>query len=116
MTTEVDTHDPAGIARWLRERAQAAHDFLALDSEEQQRQYLNKWQQMCCRIWRSDFGRPPSWLRNSRPSVSTCAARCRTCQLNGRQIALAEWTQNSGVMTRNVRFDTGTNAGRCKAN
>ena len=45
MTNEVDTHDPAGMARWLRERAQAAQDFLALDSEAQQRQYLNKWQQ-----------------------------------------------------------------------
>lgn len=47
-STEVvglDKHDPAGMARWLRERSTAAHEFLALDSERQQRQYLNRWQQ-----------------------------------------------------------------------
>jgi hypothetical protein len=41
----LDKHDPAGMARWLRERSEAAHEFLALDGEAQQRQYLNRWQQ-----------------------------------------------------------------------
>lgn len=45
MTNAVDTHDPVGMAGWLRERKSAVVEFLALDSETQQRQYLAKWQQ-----------------------------------------------------------------------
>jgi len=48
MSTEVvglDVHDPAGMARWLRERKAACLEFYKLDSEAQQRQFLNRWQQ-----------------------------------------------------------------------
>lgn len=41
----LDKHDPAGMARWLRERQAACLEFYKLDSEAQQRQYLNRWQQ-----------------------------------------------------------------------
>lgn len=45
MTNAVDTPDPADMARWLRERKEAVVEFLKLDSEDQQRQFLNRWQQ-----------------------------------------------------------------------
>lgn len=42
---EVDTHDPAGMARWLRERSDAAREFLALTDDQQRLQFLQRWQQ-----------------------------------------------------------------------
>jgi len=40
----VDTHDPAGMARWLRERKQACLEFYELDDDAQRLHYLQKWQ------------------------------------------------------------------------
>ena len=45
LTNGVDIPDPADMARWLRERKEAVVEFLKLDSEDQQRQFLNRWQQ-----------------------------------------------------------------------
>jgi len=45
QATEVDVHDPAGMAAWLRERKAACLEFYKLDSEEQQRHFLQRWQQ-----------------------------------------------------------------------
>ena len=46
MTSEnpVDTHDPAGMAAFLRARAQASREFLKLTDEQQIRQFLESWQ------------------------------------------------------------------------
>lgn len=45
MTNEqVDTHDPASMAAFLRERAKASRHFLTLTSEEQIRQFMQDWQ------------------------------------------------------------------------
>lgn len=42
---QVDTHSPSQMAAWLRERKAACLEFYKLDSEEQQRHFLQRWQQ-----------------------------------------------------------------------
>jgi hypothetical protein len=45
VTTEpVDTHDPAGMAAFMRRRAECSREFLKLTSEEQIRQFMESWQ------------------------------------------------------------------------
>jgi hypothetical protein len=44
-TDQYDMHDPAGMAAWLRARKSACLEFYKLDSEEQQRHFLQRWQQ-----------------------------------------------------------------------
>ena len=44
MATEVDVHDPAGMAAFMRERARCSREFLKLTSEEQIRQFMESWQ------------------------------------------------------------------------
>lgn len=44
MADPVDTHDPAGMAAFLRERAQHSREFVKLTSEEQIRHFMQQWQ------------------------------------------------------------------------
>lgn len=44
QATEVDVHDPAGMAAFMRERARCSREFLKLTSEEQIRQFMESWQ------------------------------------------------------------------------
>jgi hypothetical protein len=40
----VDTHDPAGMAAFLRKRAAASREFVKLTDEHQIRQFMEAWQ------------------------------------------------------------------------
>jgi hypothetical protein len=41
---DVDTHDPAGMAAFMRRRAQHSREFVKLTSEEQIRHFMQQWQ------------------------------------------------------------------------
>lgn len=41
---DVDTHDPAGMAAFMRKRAHHSREFVKLTSEEQIRHFMQRWQ------------------------------------------------------------------------
>jgi hypothetical protein len=72
----VDTHDPAGMARWLRERRDAALEFYKLDGEAQQRQFLQRWQQHVLPHLAFRFGQAATMIEQLAKAVLDAQAEC----------------------------------------